>query len=123
VALKHYIVLHERKGMTKKPDTESRPELDEETVATLLEICEWWRGWKRKGDLTVREARPIFQRGKTVTRSVRLDKRLLAAAEAKARKERIATGGTFNALVELLLWEYLDRDPKYVEPPEGDEFL
>ena len=29
-----------------------------------------------------------------------------------------ATGDNFNALVGLLLWEYLDRDPRYVEPAE-----
>ena len=56
-----------------------------------------------------------FKRKKTATRSVRLDESMLKDAEKKARKERSKTGGTFNGLVEVLVWRYLNCPTQYVE--------
>ena len=67
------------------------------------------------------EERPEFKRGKTTTRSVRLSKDMLKAAEKKARQEKIRTGGSFNSLVEWLIWQYLDRDAKFIEPVRNEE--
>ena len=96
------------------PGTNSGPEFDDDTRAVLREVAEWWQRRKQEDDHMVGEARPIFRRVETTTRSVRLDKKMLDAVERKCRKERL----NFNSLVEWLVWKYLDCDPAFVEPPE-----
>ena len=59
--------------------------------------------------------RPVFKRTKTVARSIRLDRNLLNAAGQAAKKDWVRTGGHVNGLIELLLWEYLGRDSRFVE--------
>jgi hypothetical protein len=61
------------------------------------------------------EIRPVFKRKKTIARSVRLNKDMVKAAEKKSKEDRIKTGGTFNGLVELLIWEYLNRPEDFAE--------
>jgi len=94
---------------------EKRQQFDDATVEVLMEIVEWWKAQKTEKELIKTELVPRFKRTKTATRSVRLDQALLEAAEKKARKDRARTGGNFNSLVEVLVWQYLGRPSKYVE--------
>ena len=80
----------------------------------LKEIFDWWKT-RKEGEIDLPEIRPNFRRGETVTRSVRIAKNLSEEAEKKAKAERLKTGGTLNGLIELLLWEYLGRDKRFVE--------
>lgn len=64
---------------------------------------------------SVTDVRPVFKRGETDARSVRLDKKMMQAAIEKAQKERVKTGGTLNGLIELLVWEYLGCPDDFIE--------
>jgi len=96
---------------------ESQQVLDPETIATLLEMAEWWTEHKDELLQPLPLARPKFRRGegKTITRSIRLSKQMVKLAEAKAAKERSRTGGNLNALIETLIWEYLGRPRNLIE--------
>ena len=47
--------------------------------------------------------------------SIRVDQDPYEAALGKARTEKSFTGGTFSSLFDLLLWDYLDRDRKFIK--------
>ncbi len=93
---------------------QKRPQFDDATVEVLMEIVEWWKTRKLENEMSIEPA-PKFIRKKTATRSVRLDNGMLEAAEKKARKDRAGTGGTFNGLIEVLVWRYLGCPSKYIE--------
>ncbi|MFZ5868558.1 MAG: hypothetical protein ACOYXY_21920 [Thermodesulfobacteriota bacterium] len=90
-------------------------QLDPETLETLLEMAAWWKRNRDKMLMPLPGTRPIFHRKKSVLRSVRLDERLIKAAEKKAKEERATTGGGFNQLVELLVWQWLGRPTEFLE--------
>ena len=47
---------------------------------------------------------------------------MIKAAERKANAEKIRTGGTLNSLIEVLIWEYLERDKRFLAPvPDSGE--
>jgi hypothetical protein len=98
----------------KKEETVSITQLTEDQIKMLEDILDWWRK-RKEGLIELREIRPNFKRGPTVTRSVRIGKSLSEEAEKKAKREKFKTGGTLNGLIELLLWEYLGRDKKFVD--------
>ena len=106
-----------------EPDISAPPpvKFDESAMRDLAELLDWWRKRKESGIDTVKSeiaVRPNFKRGgkeDTVTRSVRIGKELAEAAEKRARIERALTGGSFSGLVEYLLWDFLGRDPKFLE--------
>jgi hypothetical protein len=106
-----------------KPDIAAPPpvKFDESTMRELAELLEWWRARKEAGiDKVTQEiaVRPNFKRGgksDSVTRSIRIGKDLAEAAEKRAKKEKALTGGSFSGLVEYLLWDFLGRDPKFLE--------
>jgi len=89
-------------------------QLDPETLETLLQMVEWWKRNRERILLPPLGTRPIFHRKKSVLRSVRLDERLIKAAERKAKEDRSASGGTFNTLVELLVWQWLGQPPEFL---------
>lgn len=93
-------------------------QLRKEDLEDLIEMLNWWRNRKETSDVATTEIRPVFKRGVTTARSVRLNQSMMHEAEQKAKQERIKTGGTFNGLVELLVWEYLGKPPVYVEESE-----
>ncbi len=90
-------------------------QFDDATVETLKEMAAWWR--ERKGEsMPLVEQYPIFKRtGDPITRSVRMDGGLIELATKKAREDKARTGGNFNSLVTVLLWEYCGRPKEYVE--------
>jgi hypothetical protein len=98
----------------EKRETAPVTQLTEDQMKILQEIFEWWKR-RKEGILELPEIRPNFKRRETVTRSVRIAKRLSEEAEKKAKAEKMKTGGTLNGLIELLLWEYLGRDKRFVE--------
>lgn len=61
------------------------------------------------------QAAPKFKSKKKVARLISLDKKMLRAAEKKARQENNEVGGSFDRLVEVLIWNYLDCDPQFIE--------
>jgi len=94
------------------------PQLDNDTVATLLEMAEWWKEQKVAGvqGMTPEPTtRPYFS-GEKVNTGIRINKRLLGDALTKARSEgeKIKTGGGLSPLIEHLFWRYLGFDPKYL---------
>ncbi|MGO9570154.1 MAG: hypothetical protein ACLP5H_21705 [Desulfomonilaceae bacterium] len=95
--------------------------LDEGTVNELLSMLAWWRAQKDQPSLTsvpIQE-RPTFKRGAdTITKTIRIGKALFQDAQRLAKKQRALTGGTFSGLVELLLWERLGCDNKYLRKEE-----
>jgi hypothetical protein len=105
----------------EKPSTD-QPQLDPETISTLLDMAAWWQEHKDKMLMPLPLARPRFRRTKGgTTRSIRLEQAMIDKAIAKARKDPDRTGGTFNTLVEVLLWEYLGRPKDLVEPESTPE--
>ena len=88
-------------------------EITREIAASLREFSQWWN--RNKGRLAKGLPRelPRFHRKKLLKRSVELSMELVKAAEKKAAREELVTAGDFDSLVELLLWDYLDRDPRF----------
>src|SRR5271157_4874507 len=102
-------------------------QLDVDTIATLKEIVVWWKaeGSKMAMQNVTWESEPpkptyraVFPGGKDAKANtgIRINKRLLndALAKAKSPEEMIKTGGSLSPLIERLLWEYLEFDPKYL---------
>ena len=90
---------------------------DDATVQALMEVVAWWRDHKGEVQMPIPMAAqaPSFRRKGTTTRSVRIAADMLEAAVKKAREEKGRTGGTFNSLVEVLLWEFLGRPEEFVD--------
>ncbi|MGO9120649.1 MAG: hypothetical protein ACLQPD_23925 [Desulfomonilaceae bacterium] len=68
------------------------------------------------------ESRPRFNGPKKVA-SIRVNKALYEAALEKARKEKSLTHRSFSSLLDLLLWDYLDRDMKFIEASDVQDQL
>ncbi|MFC1836647.1 hypothetical protein ACFL2Q_18300 [Thermodesulfobacteriota bacterium] len=88
--------------------------LDTESQKALSDMLKWWRA-RESGEVTTSEIRPEFRRKDTIPKSVRLDRKMAKAAEQKAKQDKIRTGGTFNSLVEVLIWEYLGKDKDFLD--------
>ena len=65
-----------------------------------------------QNDFQLKQMMDILEK-KLVKRNVELSMELVRAAEKKAAREKLPAGGNFDSLVELLLWDYLDRDPRF----------
>jgi hypothetical protein len=107
-------------------------QLDVDTIATLKEIAQWWKSggaamvmrnvtWEPEpSEPTYRAIFPGGKdaKGKNLKKNtgIRVNLRLLEDAVAKAEtpQERIKTGGSLSPLIERLLWQYLEFDPKYL---------
>ncbi|MCA1959571.1 MAG: hypothetical protein LDL33_02150 [Desulfomonile sp.] len=87
------------------------PAIPEDVINALNDFTRWWT--RKQSELPA--SRPIFKRANLVTRNIRLSEDLLEAAQAKAGREAARTGGDLNSLIEFLLWEFLDRDPRFVQ--------
>lgn len=100
--------------------------VDESVSEDIMEMLAWWK--ERKDSLSrlmesppTVETRPTFKRGTvkdTATKTIRLSKELVKRVEREARAQKALTGGTFNGLVELLLWRFLGC-PDDLVVPEG----
>lgn len=106
-----------RRELSEQMEAPSQINIDEAKHKELDEMLRWWR--KRKNELTTdtcMESRPpVFKRGSdTVVKSVRIGRGLYEDAERWARKHPASSGGTFNSLIELLLWRHLGCASKYV---------
>jgi len=84
--------------------------IDAETSETLNEIIRWWRS--EHGSPRAITIKPIFRPPEVAAfRSLRLSKEMMAEATLRGHRDGISN---FNELVKVLLWNYLDRDPKYI---------
>jgi len=91
--------------------TPQGPAIPEDVAKALNDFTRWWS--RKQSEL--QPSRPVFKRGNLVTRSIRLSEDLIEEGQAKAGREAARTGGDLNSLIELLLWEFLDRDPRFVQ--------
>lgn len=91
-----------------EPPSESP--IPDDIAKAINEVARWWTD--RQGQTP--QARPVFKRTNLVTRSIRVNDDLLKAAQEKAGQEAARTGGDLNSLIELLLWEYIGRDPRFI---------
>ena len=101
------------------------PQFDPETIATLREVAAWWKttsgagvpvGGMERNEATAEPAyRPRFP-GERKNTGIRINKLLLRDALKKAQTpgEAVKTGGGLSPLIERLLWQYLEFDPKYL---------
>ncbi len=90
--------------------------IDPEMLDTLEEIVRWWRS--QPGNIPKITERAIFMSAECATRSVRVPKEMISDAIAKAHKDHISN---FNELIKFLLWQYLDRDPKFILSDTGSQ--
>jgi Mor family transcriptional regulator len=86
-----------------------------DTADSLREFSEWWRKNKARLSREHPGEKPRFHRKKLIKLSVELSLDLVKAAEKRAIREKRITGGEFDSLIELLLWDFLDRDPRFTE--------
>ncbi len=103
----------------------------QEVGLTVEEVCWIWKddveqglrdlaALKERLSLILKEhdprpgKRPRFT-GPKKAAGIRVNQALYDAALEKARKEKSFTGGTFSSLLDLLLWDYLERDTKFIE--------
>jgi hypothetical protein len=91
-------------------------QFDDATVEALKEIVTWWRERKEEPTIPVSAQYPQFKKSeKPHTRSIRIDAALLKAAEQKAKIEKSRTGGNFNSLVNVLIWQFLGCPKEFIE--------
>jgi DNA-binding Lrp family transcriptional regulator len=88
-------------------------DITREIAESLREFSAWWKRNKAQLAHELPRERPKFHRKKLVKRSVELSMELVKAAEKKAAREKRMTGGDLDSLIELLLWDFLDRDPRF----------
>lgn len=69
----------------------------------------------RQQPIAPQRQRPEFKREKTTTATVRISGALHEAALRFAKEHKDLSGGTFNGLVEFLLWQALGSDEKYLK--------
>lgn len=98
-------------SMRAVPQLDAGLAIPDDVARAINELTRWWS----QHQSTVRANRPVLKRTKLVTRSIRVDEDLLKAAQVKAGQEARRTGGDLNSLIELLLWEFLDRDPRFLQ--------
>lgn len=105
--------------------SETRPhpvtQLDPDMLDDLAEMVEWWRAQREhlQAPQVVHEERPVFDRKKTVTKTIRLGETMESDATIYALKHRALTGGTFSGLVEWLIWQVLGKGEKYTKGEKG----
>ncbi len=91
------------------------PAITEETAAALREFAGWWHKFKSDNLIvTPLKKRPALKHTNMATISLRVSKELVEAAERKAKELAAQTGGDLGSLLEILLWEFLDRDPRFL---------
>ncbi len=97
--------------------------LTDEELKTLRKIIVWWQTGgqqtaERLRSINVEDlkARPVFP-GPKFNSGIRVSKRLLDAARAKCEspEEKRRTGGSISSLVECLLWDYLNNNPRFLK--------
>ena len=96
-------------------------------MTPFMNCCRCWSGGRQRKDQLLSSAtpiqeRPAFKRGPdTTTKTIRISEELFQDAERLARRQRALTGGTFSGLVELLLWQHLGCDDKYIRKAEEND--
>ncbi len=109
------------------PENTQDAQFDEATLADIREMLKWWKdhGGPRAPMPGTTQVRPDFKRGKAqvdqVIKTVRIHKDMARMAERRAKEEKARTGGTFNGLVEVLLWEYLGCPEELLAPEETED--
>ncbi|MGO9119837.1 MAG: hypothetical protein ACLQPD_19775 [Desulfomonilaceae bacterium] len=107
------------------PDKVSQiPQLDAETVAVLREIVSWWKARGAEAMTRKETTEPAYRPNFPGTRrntGIRINARLLQDALAKAQTPAESTkmGGGLSPLIERLLWEYMEFNPKYLTRDDG----
>jgi len=101
------------------PDTTSLPQWLLEETDTLKEMIEWWKS-REAAAMEASVRRPVFL-GKTRNTGIRVSEAILDRAVAKAKQERLKTGGNLSQLVEWLMWIYLGSPDDVVEHPGPPE--
>jgi hypothetical protein len=99
--------------------TTSLPQWLLEESDTLKEMIEWWKS-RESAAMEASVRRPVFI-GKTRNTGIRVSEAILDRAVAKAKQEKLKTGGNLSQLVEWLMWIYLGSPDDVVErlhPPE-----
>lgn len=82
------------------------------TLPTWLDTAAWedlrlmLDSWRSRKERPVLPQRPIFK-GQRRNTGVHCNTEILERAAAKAKAERLETGGSLSMLVELLLWRYI----------------
>jgi hypothetical protein len=74
----------------------------------------------REQPIAPQRQRPEFKREKTTTATVRISGALHEAALKFAQERKDLSGGTFNGLVEFLLWQALGSDEKHLKSATQD---
>lgn len=93
------------------------PQLDNDTITTLLEMAKWWKEQGRGAQgMTLEPTQRAYFAGGRVNTGIRISKRLMrdALAKAKSKNEIVKTGGGLSPLVEYLFWRYLGFNPQYL---------
>lgn len=101
------------------PATTSLPQWLLEDTDTLKEMIQWWKN-RESAAMEAAVRRPVFV-GKTRNTGIRASEVILDRAVAKAKQEKLKTGGNLSQLVEWLMWIYLGSPEDVVErlhPPE-----
>jgi len=125
VTRQEYTVLQEAHAEGVTHDAHTVSQLPSETVQDLLRMLTWWKEYGKGIDMqaaTQAKERPTFRRDTTDTKTIRLSTALIRDAERYAKRHKW-TRGTFNGLVEVLLWRCLGSLDKHIIPEqsEGEE--
>lgn len=99
---------------TLPPTSPALPEwMDAEAQDDLKDLLEWWRQ-KKGSPLREIQARPVFK-GTRRNSGFHINAEILKRAMKKVKTDKVRTGGSLSMLVELLLWEYLDKPEDLLE--------
>lgn len=66
-----------------------------------------------------RHSTPKFKNDQLERVTIEIDKRMMGAAMRRAAQDRSGEGVSFESLVRSLVWEFLDRDPSFVQSGES----
>jgi hypothetical protein len=120
--------LNRRDGGDKMPRRKSTPAEQEseaqesphclpqwliEDADILKEMIQWWKA-RESAAMEATFRRPLF-RGKTRNTGIRISEEILDRAVAKAKEEKLKTGGNLSQLLEWLLWVYIGSPDDLVE--------
>ena len=101
------------------PDTTPLPQWLVDEADTLRDMIEWWKS-REAAAMEALVRRPVFL-GKTRNTGIRVSEVILDRAVAKAKQEKLKTGGNLSQLVEWLMWIYLGSPDDVVEHPPPPE--
>ena len=107
------------KSQPEAPDTTRLPQWFLDESETLKEMIQWWKS-REVAAMEASVRRPVFI-GKTRNTGIRVSEAILDRAVAKAKQERLKTGGNLSQLVEWLMWIYLGSPDDVVERPPSPE--